>query len=118
MERHTFENDHGGQRSADSLLDELRDCRSRERWDRACAREIAEAIVDSCRRGTFKFDQRLLPELLEECFIATYFADYPHQGAAREVVELYERLARENRSFRDGFLRNEIRVRTNFSLLT
>lgn len=103
--------------SADNLLFQLRHCRSAERWDRKRAREISAAVIDACRLGTLKCTKQL-PELLEECFIAIYLADYPSEEAAREVVSLYMRLAREHPEFRDSFLRNELRVRTNFSAVS
>jgi hypothetical protein len=104
--------------SAANLLDQLRQCRSREQWDRSRAREIAEGVVRACRAGTFECDSRLLPGLLEECLLAVYFADYPRAQAARGVIQLYEEMARSDLEFREVFLRNEIRVRTNFASLS
>ena len=115
---HVLENYHRLRGSADNLLFQLRHCRNPKHWDRARAKEIATGIVASCHAGTFRCDPRLLAELLEECMMATFCGDFPKRSAALEVAELYQRLAREDAEFRDAFLRNEIRVRTNFAALS
>ena len=114
---HVLENYHRLRGSADNLLFQLRHCRNPKHWDRTRAKEIASGIVASCRAGTFGCDPRMLAELLEECMMAVFCGDFPNRSAALEVAKLYEQLAREDAEFRDVFLRNEIRVRTNFAAL-
>jgi hypothetical protein len=115
---HVLENYRHLRGSADNLLFQLRHCRNPKHWDRARAREIATGIVASCRAGTFECDPRMLAELLEECMMAVFCGDFPNRSAALEVAELYQQMARADAEFRDAFLRNEIRVRTNFAALS
>jgi hypothetical protein len=116
--RQILANYHRVRGSAGNLLDQLRQSRGRGQWHRSRARGIAGGVVEALRTGTLADGAHVHPELLEECFIAIYFADYPRAAAAGEVVELYFRLTRDHPEFRDSFLRNEIRVRRNFSMLS
>lgn len=102
--------------SAANVLDQLRQCRGREAWDAGA--EIADAVVGGCRLAMFDCGPWLLSDILDECFIAFYHRDRPDQGRAREVAELYAERARTEPAFRDAFLRDEIRIRTNWSFLS
>lgn len=103
--------------AAETLLTHLRHCRSPIGWDRAHGRRLATAILGSIREGVLDCTAPQSAVLLEECFLAIYFADYPDQATAREVADLYMRRARMDLAFRDAFLQSEVRVRTNFSVL-
>lgn len=101
--------------SADNLLFQLRWWRSREAWGPASV--LAEHIVQAVASGTLADAPSSLASLLEECFLAAYYAHPPDQRPARAAAHLYADLARRDPEFREEFLRHEIRVRTNFSFL-
>ncbi len=103
--------------AAEILLAHLRHSRSPIGWDRAHGRRLATAILGSIGDGVLDCTPPESAVLLEECFLAIYFADYPDQTTAREVVDLYMRRAQIDLRFREAFLDNEVRVRTNFSVL-
>jgi hypothetical protein len=102
--------------SAANLLSQLRQCRAQEGWEAGA--QIADAVIDGCRLDTFDCEPWLLSDILDECFIALYRSNHPDQARAREVAELYAERARTQPAFRDAFLRDEIRIRTNWSFLT
>jgi hypothetical protein len=102
--------------SADNLLFQLRSWREAEDWPHAAA--LAERIVSSLASGSLSGDPPTLAQLLEECFLASYYARQPDQTEAHTAASLYVEWAHQNPEFREEFLRHEIRVRTNFSFLT
>ena len=52
---------------------------------------------------------------MAEAFICAYRAEQP--ARAEQVARAYADLARHDPGFRDAFLRDEIRIRTNFAFL-
>ena len=80
--------------------------------------EICEAILASLREGTLDCSPAELAELLDECFLAAWYAgDDSDRSLPREIHDIYRERTREDPEFRDIFLRDEIRVRSNFQLL-
>jgi hypothetical protein len=112
---HITENYSRPRGSADNLLFQLREWRAREDW--AEAAELADRVVHAAQGGSFESAPATLAQLLEECFLASYYAHQPDQTDARAAAMLYLERTRADPDFRDEFLRNEIRVRTNFSFL-
>ena len=77
--------------------------------------EIGSRVIESWREGTFECEPEQLAALLDETFIAAWNADGPDRAAP--VAALYARLVAELPGFRDVFLRDEVRIRSNFALL-
>jgi hypothetical protein len=102
--------------SAPNLLFQMRVARDAGDFPRA--HEIGRHVVAGHRSGAFVCEAAELAALLEECFIAAYYAEHPSQETAREISEIYMGLATNDADFRDVFLRDEIRVRTNFSFVS
>jgi len=101
--------------SAENLLFQLRTSRDQEDWDDAL--ELCGAILESYRGGSFDCDSQTLAELLDECFLAAYYARGGNDETTREFASLYATLVESDPDFREVFLRHEIRVRSNFALL-
>jgi Bacterial protein of unknown function (HtrL_YibB) len=112
---HILENYRRPRGGAENLLSQLRTQRIGDELKPAA--KLAARIVRAVRAGTFESDPALLAQLLEECFLVSYYAHQPDQTEARKVAVLYMQRAREDPDFREEFLRNEVRVRTNFSYL-
>jgi hypothetical protein len=114
--RHILDNYVRLRGSAQNLLFQMRHCRSVSNFRRGY--EIGVRILASYRAATFECDAAELATLFDEFFIAAYYAEYPRQDAARDVARLYADLAHADHNFREIFLRSEIRIRNNFSLLS
>lgn len=102
--------------SATNLLFQMRHCRAVGDFDRAL--DIVWRLLAGYQDGTFACGADQLAELLDECFIAAYHAEYPEQHLAHEIAGLYAGLVIRDPDARDVFLRHEIRLRSNFALLS
>jgi hypothetical protein len=112
---HILENYRRLRGGAANLLAQLR--AQRLNGDLQPAAKLAAGVLRAIRAGEFESDPATLAQLLEECFLVAYYAHQPEQAEARAAAALYMQRAREDADFREEFLRNEIRVRTNFSYL-
>jgi hypothetical protein len=102
--------------SAHNLVFQMRE--ARDAGDREYADRIAQAAFASHEAGTLECSPAELAELLDECYLAAWYApsDPGHERAAR-IASAYLDLAEQDPDFRDVFLRHEVRVRSNFALL-
>lgn len=112
---HIIENYRQPRGAAGNLLSQLRAWRSRGEWQ--SAGQLADRIIRAVETATFRARPAELAQLLEECFLITYYAHEPDQSEAQAAANLYFEWARRDPEFRDEFLRHEVRVRTNFSFL-
>jgi len=82
------------------------------------ALDLCSAVVESHRDGAFAADPAELAALLDECFLAAWYAgDDGNRSLAHEVKRLYIEEIRSDPAFREVYQRDEARVRINFSLL-
>lgn len=102
--------------SGENLLFQMRCCRENDNYALGC--DIGARVLESVRDGTFVCDAATVAALLEEYFIAAYYRNHPRQEAAAAIARAYVELIRSDASARDAFLRDEIRVRSNFAFLT
>ena len=79
--------------------------------------EICQALIASHRDGIFECPSALLAELLDECFLAAWHGGGEDRALAAEVACVYAERVRADSRFREVFLRDEVRVRSNFDLL-
>ena len=98
-----------------NLMFQLRDARARHHWEHGAA--IAAAIRESVEADVLDCPSAELAELLDECFVAAWYGGGEDHAPAASVARLYLDRAATDRSFRDVFLRDEIRVRGNLALL-
>jgi hypothetical protein len=100
---------------AANLLDQLRIWRGRSEFEPAS--RLAARITDSVVAGTFVCESVVLARLLEECFIASYYAGGDERTQARACAALYVERCHRDPDFRDEFLRSEIRMRGNLAFV-
>jgi hypothetical protein len=112
---HIIENYRQPRGAAGNLLSQLRAWRSRGEWQSAA--RLADSIIVAVETATFRARPDELAPLLDECFLIAYYAHEPDQGEAQAAANLYLEWASRDPEFRDEFLRQEVRVRTNFSFL-
>lgn len=79
--------------------------------------ELCEAILASHRAGTLECSPAELANLLDECFLAAWYGGEGDRALAGEIADLYRERVAADPGFRDVYLREEIRVRSNFELL-
>jgi Bacterial protein of unknown function (HtrL_YibB) len=102
--------------SAPNLIFQLRESRDAGAYD--YGDRLGRAIVESHEAGILECTPGQLAELLDECYLAAWYADPdPAHGRAGRIADLYLQLAESDSEFRDVFLRHEVRVRSNFELL-
>jgi hypothetical protein len=78
---------------------------------------LAQAICESVEAGEFDADPESLAILLDDCYVAAWYAENEPRPLARRIADLYLGGAERDEAFRDAFLRYEIHVRRNFSFL-
>lgn len=98
-----------------NLLDQLRIWRSRSEFEPAGL--LAARIIESVGTGSFECEPAVLAQLVEECFIASYYAGGDERTQARACAALYAERCHLDPDFRDEFLRHEIRVRANLGFV-
>lgn len=73
--------------------------------------------MESHQEGSFETDPATLAALLDEAFLAAWYGTDAGPEAAARVASLYAEMVEGGPEFLDAFLRDEVRVRSNFSLL-
>ena len=101
--------------SAENLIFQLRDARAH--GDFAHGHAIGSRLLESVSEGTFECHPHLLSDLLDEAFIAAWYDEGAGPDVAGHVASVYAGLVQSDPDFRDAFLRDEIRIRSNFASL-
>lgn len=110
---HVLENYRRPRGSADNLTFQLRCWRSRQEWGPAA--ELAGGVVRSIGDGVFAGGGAEVARLLDESFLALYYARPDDPSAAIAAAELLRDRAHSDPGARDEFLRHELRMRRNLA---
>jgi hypothetical protein len=107
--------------SANNLAYQLHEARAAreqerdERWVGPSGFELAARVVESIDAGLLSGRGQPFAALLDECFMAAWYANPGDAAPAAHVRDLYLDEVRRDHEFRDAFLLSEIRVRGNFA---
>ena len=78
---------------------------------------LARAVHDAVAAGEFNASPDSLATLLDDCYVAAWYAEDEPHPLARQIADLYLSCVERDPAFRDAFLRDEIHIRRNLSFL-